>query len=134
MSADLDNPDIHARYLGDLRFFDLDVKFNRLRGRLEGKLDKLYDVDPVTGEHVRRRDGFDFVVQGSGFLYNMVRNLVGTLLEVGYGNRPPEWVREVLDGADRRLAGATAPARGLYLLRVLYGDDLSVPAGKEPGR
>ena len=39
--ADLDNPDIHARYLGDLRFFDLDVKFNRLRGRLEGKLDKL---------------------------------------------------------------------------------------------
>ena len=83
---------------------------------------------------VRRRDGFDFVVQGSGFLYNMVRNLVGTLLEVGYGNRPPEWVRGVLEGADRRLAGATAPARGLYLLRVLYGDDLSVPAGEEPGR
>ena len=81
----------------------------------------------------RRRDGFDFVVQGSGFLYNMVRNLVGTLLEVGYGNRPVDWVGEVLAGADRRLAGATAPARGLYLLRVLYGDDLSVPAGKEPG-
>ena len=59
---------------------------------------------------VRRQDGFDFVVQGSGFLYNMVRNLIGTLLEVGYGNREPEWVEEVLRGADRRLAGATAPA------------------------
>ena len=83
---------------------------------------------------VRRHDGFDFVVQGSGFLYNMVRNLVGTLLEVGYGNREPGWVAEVLAGCDRRLAGATAPARGLYLLRVLYGADLSVPAGEEPGR
>lgn len=81
----------------------------------------------------RRRSGFDFAVQGSGFLYNMVRNLVGTLLEVGYGNRDPEWVGEVLRGRDRRLAGATAPARGLYLLRVLYNADLT-PAGEEPGR
>jgi tRNA pseudouridine38-40 synthase len=82
---------------------------------------------------VKRRDGFDFAVQGSGFLYNMVRNLVGTLLQVGYGNRPPEWVREVLRGRDRRLAGATAPARGLYLVRALYARDLS-PAGQEPRR
>ena len=82
---------------------------------------------------VKRRDGFDFAVQGSGFLYNMVRNLVGTLLQVGYGNRPPEWVAEVLRGRDRRLAGATAPARGLYLVRALYARDLS-PAGQEPRR
>ena len=82
---------------------------------------------------VRRHRGFDFAVQGSGFLYNMVRNLVGTLLEVGYGNRPVEWVEQVLRGRDRRLAGATAPARGLYLMRVLYAPDLS-PAGEEPGR
>lgn len=81
----------------------------------------------------RRRDGFDFAVQGGGFLYNMVRNLVGSLLEVGYGNRPPEWIAEVLAGRDRRLGGATAPARGLFLLGVLYAKDLS-PAGEEPGR
>jgi tRNA pseudouridine38-40 synthase len=81
---------------------------------------------------VHRPGGFDLVVQGSGFLYNMVRNLAGTLLEVGYGNRPPEWVAEVLAARDRRTAGATAPARGLYLLRVLYANDLS-PAGREPG-
>ncbi|MGK0205038.1 MAG: tRNA pseudouridine38-40 synthase [Planctomycetota bacterium] len=82
---------------------------------------------------IERRDGFDFVVQGSGFLYNMVRNLVGTLLQVGYGKRSPEWVKEVLEGRERRLAGPTAPARGLYLVRALYARDLS-PAGEEPGQ
>jgi tRNA pseudouridine38-40 synthase len=81
---------------------------------------------------VQRPGGFDFVVQGGGFLYNMVRNLVGTLLEVGYGNRPPAWFAEVLAARDRRAAGPTAPPHGLYLLRVLYAKDLS-PAGDEPG-
>lgn len=82
---------------------------------------------------LHRPGGFDFVVQGGGFLYNMVRNLVGSLLEVGYGNRPPSWFAEVLAARDRRAAGPTAPAAGLYLLRVLYAPDLS-PAGDEPGR
>ena len=82
---------------------------------------------------LHRPGGFDFVVQGSGFLYNMVRNLAGSLLEVGYGNRPPEWLGEVLAARERRRAGPTAPAAGLYLVRVLYARDLS-PAGEEPGR
>jgi tRNA pseudouridine38-40 synthase len=81
----------------------------------------------------RRARRVDFAVQGSGFLYNMVRNLIGSLLQVGIGNRPPAWIDEVLRGRDRRLAGATAPACGLYLMRVLYARDLS-PAGDEPGR
>ena len=81
---------------------------------------------------VGRPGGFDFVVQGSGFLYNMVRNLVGSLLEVGYGNRPASWLGEVLVARERRQAGPTAPPHGLYLLRVLYARDLS-PAGDEPG-
>ncbi len=80
-----------------------------------------------------RPAGFDFVVQGGGFLYNMVRNLVGTLLEVGYGNRPPTWFKEVLMARERKAAGPTAPPHGLYLLAVLYAKDLS-PAGDEPGR
>ncbi len=79
-----------------------------------------------------RPHGFDFAVQGSGFLYNMVRTLVGSLLEVGTGNRPPEWIAEVLASRDRRRAGPTSPPSGLYLLRVLYADDLS-PAGVDPG-
>ena len=80
----------------------------------------------------RRSNGFDFAVQGGGFLYNMVRNLMGSLLEVGYGNRSPAWFHGVLAGGDRRAAGPTAPPHGLYLQRVLYAPDLS-PAGDEPG-
>jgi len=79
-----------------------------------------------------RPDGFGFVVQGGGFLYNMVRNLVGSLLEVGFGNRAPGWLAEVLAARSRGAAGPTAPPQGLFLLRVLYARDLS-PAGEEPG-
>lgn len=59
---------------------------------------------------------------GDGFLYNMVRNIVGTLLEVGRGRRSPSWVAEVLEAKDRRLAGPTAPPQGLTLDQVLYND------------
>lgn len=90
-------------------------------------------VRTLTRVHVVQRPrGFDLVVQGSGFLYNMVRNLAGSLLEVGNGNRPPGWIAEVLAARDRRVGGPTAPPHGLYLLRVLYARDLS-PAGVEPG-
>jgi tRNA pseudouridine38-40 synthase len=61
-----------------------------------------------------------FRVVGDGFLRGMVRALVGTLLEVGLGRRPPEDVAALLGGAARGAAGATAPAHGLVLERVLY--------------
>jgi tRNA pseudouridine38-40 synthase len=57
-------------------------------------------------------------IEANGFLYNMVRNMVGTLVEVGRGKENPEWVRSVLQRCDRAAAGPTAPARGLYLVRV----------------
>lgn len=63
-----------------------------------------------------------FQVTGSGFLYHMVRILVGTLLEVGAGRRTPESMKEVLAAEDRRKAGPTAEARGLELLEISYGD------------
>jgi tRNA pseudouridine38-40 synthase len=59
-------------------------------------------------------------VEADGFLYNMVRNIVGTLVEVGRGKQTPSWVSEVLAARDRRRAGPTAPARGLTLLHVTY--------------
>lgn len=59
-------------------------------------------------------------VVGTAFLRHMVRILAGTLVAVGIGKRPPDWVAEVRDARDRRLAGITAPARGLCLLRVFY--------------
>ena len=51
----------------------------------------------------------------------MVRTIVGTLVEVGRGARDAEWVAAVLDAADRRRAGPTAPPQGLCLMRVEYG-------------
>ena len=59
-------------------------------------------------------------VVGSGFLYKMVRNIVGTLLEVGRGKIKPEAVQEILESGDRRKAGKTMPAYGLTLLWVKY--------------
>jgi len=59
-------------------------------------------------------------VEGDGFLYRMVRNLVGTLTEVGRGHRPPEWVTRVRKAKDRTAAGPCAPAKGLCLMEVRY--------------
>ena len=59
-------------------------------------------------------------VRGSGFLYHMVRNIVGTLLEVGRGRYPPSEVAKILAARARSAAGPTAPARGLFLMRVDY--------------
>lgn len=69
---------------------------------------------------VRTGDEICFGLTADGFLYNMVRILVGTLLEVGAGERTAESVAALLDGAPRAQAGKTAPARGLCLMEVRY--------------
>jgi tRNA pseudouridine38-40 synthase len=61
-----------------------------------------------------------YEVKGSGFLHHMVRNIVGTLLEVGKGKLAPEDVRAILKARDRTRAGPTAPAAGLCLINVEY--------------
>lgn len=63
-----------------------------------------------------------FVYQGSGFLRYMVRILTGTLLEVGYGKRAPESMRDVLEAKKRSEAGYLMPPQGLCLLNVYYGE------------
>jgi len=68
----------------------------------------------------------EFVFGGDGFLYKMVRNIMGTLLEVAAGRQPASWVRSVLLSKDRTGAGPTAPPQGLILERVFY-------AGERPG-
>jgi len=61
-----------------------------------------------------------FDVVADGFLYNMVRNITGTLVEVGRGVKPVAWPGQVLDALDRRAAGPTAPPQGLFLVCVDY--------------
>lgn len=59
-------------------------------------------------------------VKANAFLHHMVRNLVGTLLKVGRGERPENWVQEVLDSKDRKQAGMTAEPQGLYFVKAYY--------------
>ena len=59
-------------------------------------------------------------VEGDGFLYNMVRNIVGTLVEVGMGRWRPEKMNEILEAKDRTAAGQLAPAQGLCLMWIKY--------------
>jgi len=75
-------------------------------------------VDAIEIE--RRRDRVIFTFHGSGFLQNMVRILVGTLLEVGRGYWEPEHMAEILAAKDRKQAGPTAPPEGLCLMKVDY--------------
>ena len=63
---------------------------------------------------------FVFEVEGNGFLKQMVRNMVGTLLEIGEGRMLPSAIEEIIASRDRRRAGRTAPPRGLYLAQVVY--------------
>jgi tRNA pseudouridine38-40 synthase len=71
-------------------------------------------------------------VEGTAFLKHMVRNVVGSLVEVGRGKRPPSWVAEVLAAKDRTLAGPTAPAHGLTLVSVSYGEGPRPGSSKGP--
>ncbi|MES2211628.1 MAG: tRNA pseudouridine(38-40) synthase TruA [Pseudomonadota bacterium] len=66
-------------------------------------------------------------IQANAFLQHMVRNIAGTLMEVGKGEHPPEWVGEVLAAQKRQAAGPTAPAGGLYLVGVVYPPEFGLP-------
>lgn len=82
----------------------------------------------------RHLDEVRIDVEGTGFLYNQVRNMVGTMIEVGRGRWAPEYVSEILAGGDRSKAGPTAPARGLCLQWVRYPAELLWPDGAGAGR
>ncbi|MDG3004312.1 tRNA pseudouridine(38-40) synthase TruA [Paludisphaera mucosa] len=93
----------------DFRSFETDWP-NRL-----SSVRTIFDV-----EATREGDLVRVEVEADGFLYNMVRTIAGTLTLVGTGRRPEGWVGEVLRAEARVEAGPTAPARGLFLLRVNY--------------
>lgn len=68
----------------------------------------------------KEQDVITIEVTGSGFLYNMVRILAGTLLQVGMGERSPQQMQEILKAKDRSAAGATAPAHGLTMIGISF--------------
>jgi len=83
-------------------------------------------LDPATGKRLET-GVLEFWVTGDSFMHNMVRILVGTMIEVGDGSRTPAGFARLLEGGERPAAGVTAPAHGLYLVSVRYpGPDLPV--------
>lgn len=78
-------------------------------------------VRTICSIDIEKKDGIVSIrYNGNGFLYNMVRILTGTLIEVGRGMRKPEEMQSVIDAMDRGAAGFTAPAQGLFLAEVRY--------------
>lgn len=111
---DLDAMEQAAKYLiGEHDF----TSFCSNRHMKKSSVRKLKSIDIVkNGEELQLR------FTGNGFLYNMVRILVGTLLQVGRGEREPQEMAAILAARDRSLAGPTAPAQGLTLWEVRYED------------
>ncbi len=69
-----------------------------------------------------------FLLRANAFLHHMVRNIVGTLLQVGIGKKSVDWVKEILQQRDRSLAAPTFSADGLYLAKVSYPENFQIPA------
>jgi len=91
--------------------------FCRADCRLESKTRTLLE-SRIVFENGR----IEYRVRGDGFLRHMVRTIAGTLIEVGRGRLAPEAIEAILEARDRRAAGPCAPAQGLVLERVLYGE------------
>ena len=78
------------------------------------------DIEP---ENLHGLPGLKLTITANGFLYNMVRNIVGTLIQVGRSQNDVQWVQWVRDQKDRSVAGQTAPAHALFLKEVVYRDE-----------
>lgn len=78
-------------------------------------------IRTITDISITNKDNIiELNVTGDGFLYNMVRIIIGTLIEVGLGRTPANEITSIIESMDRRRAGRTAPAHGLYLVEVFY--------------
>jgi len=87
-------------------------------------------VEQLTVE--RQGDWVVIEATANAFLHHMMRNIAGLLIEVGRGEAPPSWAREVLEGRDRTRGAPTAPADGLYFWDVRYPDAFNLPGAPQP--
>jgi tRNA pseudouridine38-40 synthase len=114
----LDTPIDTDRMIAAAKILEGEHDWKSFCGNSRMKKSTVRNVDRI---EVRRSKGYIYVtVHGTGFLQNMVRIIVGTLIEVGYGRMNPEDMETILEKKDRKLAGPTAPAKGLCLLQVDY--------------
>lgn len=92
--------------------------FKSFRGRktsIKSSIRTVYSID------IEKKDNIiEITVEGNSFLKNMVRIIAGTLIEVGLGKRDMDQIPEIIERGDRKYAGLTAPAQGLYLEKVYY--------------
>lgn len=90
--------------------------FSTYKPEVENTVRTIYDLEIERS----RDDVITIRIRGNGFLYNMVRIIAGTLIRVGGGYYPPEYVQEILEGKNRELAGETARPEGLTLVEIRY--------------
>jgi tRNA pseudouridine38-40 synthase len=83
-------------------------------------------------EVARHGEWLGITVTANAFLQHMVRNIAGTLVAVGKGDRPVAWVGDILAGQDRTAAGIAAPAQGLTLVQVIYPESFNIPVPALP--
>lgn len=99
------------------------TSFCSLRTEVEDMVRTIYAIE-IEEKDMTYLHGTDkeirICIQGNGFLYNMVRIIVGTLVGVGRGFYQPEQMKEILEAKDRKVAGVTAPPHGLFLKQIEY--------------
>jgi tRNA pseudouridine38-40 synthase len=103
--------------------------FSSFQGARSSVKTPVREVFSLSIEDLKRMDFMtarfkgDFIkirIEANGFLRHMVRNIVGTLVEIGRGRIPPQETKDILESRDRRRAGPTAPAHGLFLEKIIY--------------
>lgn len=112
MPLDIEKMQQAAKYIVGEHDFK---SFCSTRTQVENTVRTIYSLEVTSDNDIIR-----IRVSGSGFLYNMVRIIVGTLIKVGLNVYPPEYVLEILNKKDRTFAGPKAPAKGLTLIGIQY--------------
>jgi len=104
--------------------------FSAFRG---SQCQSLSPVRTMHSIYIQRNGDFVFITfKANAFLHHMVRNIVGSLLEIGLSKQKPRWLEDVLLAKDRRYAGVMAPPNGLYLADVIYPEPYIFPDAPFP--
>ncbi len=90
-----------------------------------------YLCDITRAQWLETEDEYHFHITANRFLRNMVRAIVGTLLEIGQGKKPVSWIHEVIKGKRRSQAGSSVPGHGLYLTEIIYPETIYIDNGRD---